>query len=583
MKFFNRFKRRDSQEDLKISKLETNNSNFNNNRNKPVNPFLDPTTSEWWFDSFSKAKYENIVHYNPELTWTKKEENKLLTKLNLTVMLMVSLMFFGFHINKASFGDALRGGMAYDVDMQSSRYSMNGDSFDYGDDEDIVRYNSGDTSYGAALTVQTDAQRVMYAERACQIILAIPSVLVAKKIGPHIWLPIILCIYCALGGLSSLINETATAIGIRAAMGGVGAGFIPSCVLYLSYFYTSDQLAMRLACLWIVKTVADIFSGYLAYATDRVEYSPKPTAIDGWQLLFVAEGLVPLLGAIIIAFFLPPSLTEKKKWQREILTEHEKEIQVNSVLRDDPSKGLSSRHKAVSLMEIIKSIFDFDLYPIYFIALIAFIPFDTYETYLLLCIRQFMTIRQSIVRFSFRMPWRILYMAFLVSITKISENLNERTLVSLIFPLWQLPLLGVMTWWRKTLYDEWGSALVVSLALAAPNIIAILQSWVSRNSGSNGKRAISAAMFMMFIDAGYMISSCIYHTKYLPTLKKGSLNLFIIMIITTVVLILTKVYYVARNRMKVNKWSNFTEEEQNSYLVTHGWKGNKTAFYNLAH
>lgn len=583
MNLFNlKNKRRNSQEERKISKLETNDSNFNNSRNKPENPFLDPTTSEWWFNSFSKAQYENLLHYDPELTWTKKEEKKLLRKLNLTVLLMVSLMFFGFHLSKASLADAIRSGMAYDVDMKSSQYIIEDGSLASGYEPDVGRYYSG-ASYGVALTVQTDLQKILYAERSCQIIMAIPSVLVAKKIGPHIWLPIIMCIYCALGALCSLINSTSTAIGIRATMGAIGAGFIPSCVLYLSYFFTSDQLAMRLTCLWVLKTFAEIVSGYVAYATIRINLAPKPYLTNGWELLFVVEGVVPLAGAIIIGFFLPPSLTEKKKWQRELLTEHEKQIQVNSILRDDPSKGLTSRRKHVSILELLKSILDFDLYPIYFISLLAFIPFDTYETYLLLCIRQFSGINDSIARYSFRMPWRILHMVLLVLITKVSEKLKERTIISLVFPLWQLPLLGVMTWWSGTVYEEWESALVVSLALAAPNIIAILQSWVSRNSASTGKRAISAAIFMMFIDAGYMASSVVYKTSQLPTLKDGNLSLFIIMLVLVVLMVLTKVYYVVRNKMKKNKWNKLSEREQMSYLETKGWKDNKTGFYQLAH
>lgn len=493
---------------------------------------------------------------------------------------MVGLMFFGFQLNKVNLADAVRGGMPYDLNTDIYTYTADG-LRGYGElSEPQIYFASGSAAFGQALTVANDIKKILYAERACQIGFAIPSVLVGKKIGYHIWLPVILSIYCTLGAMCALFNMTSTAIGIRAAMGAVGAGFIPSCVVYLSYFYTSNQLAMRLACLWVIRTIAEIFSGYLIFACVRIELTPGRWIMEGWRFLFLMEGVVPLIGTIIIAFFLPASLSQKHKWQREILSEREKEIQVNSILRDDPSKGLSNNHSFVSVSEFLKSLFDFDLYPVYFIALIAFIPFDTYETYLLLCIRRF-NIYSSIAAYSFRMPWRFTHMVLLLSITKISEIINERSLLSLFFPFWQLPLLGVMTWWPRTIYSSIGSYVICSLALASPNIIAILQSWVSRNSASNEKRAISAALFMMFIDAGYMISSIIYNTDQLPTLKNGSLSLFIIIIILIVLLVITKIYYVMRNRSKIRKYEN--DPHQFEHLTARGWKGNKTTFFQFSH
>lgn len=553
-----------------LNTLETNDKQLKRHN---TNPFLDASISEWWFSSYANVQYENIQYFNPRTMWERKEENRALRKLDLTVMIMVGLMFFGFQLNKLNLADAVRGGMAYDIDLDTYTYRPQ--------DSGPERYfSSGSAAFGVALTISPDIHNILYAERACQIAFAIPSVLIGKKIGLHIWLPVILSIYCALGALCALFNSTSTAIGIRAGMGAVGAGFIPSCVLYLSYFYTANQLAMRLACLWVIKTIAEIFSGYLIFACVRIELTPGPWIMEGWRFLFLMEGVVPLAGTIIIAFFLPASLSQKHKWQREILTERQKEIQINSLLRDDPSKGLSNNHSFGSISEFVKSILDYDLYPIYFIALIAFIPFNTYETYLLLCIRRF-RYYTSIVGYSFRMPWRITHMILLLSITKISQFANERTLISMIFAIWQLPLICFMIWWPGSIYSSLGSYIVCSLALAAPNIIAILQSWVFRNSASNTKRAISAALFMMFIDAGYMISSVIYKADYLPNLKRGSFFLFIIIIILILLLALTKLYYVKRNKSKLRKYNQDPQQSEN--LTANGWKGNKTEFFQFSH
>ncbi|CCH43209.1 putative transporter [Wickerhamomyces ciferrii] len=557
----------------------------NNPKSKCPNPFLDSKQGEYWLQRYSSSKYENIIYYDPTLKWTAKEEKKLLNKLNLTIMVVLSFMWLGFFINKSNFQDAVRAGMPYDIDMNIYVYNGSTSISNFKPERSTTRGSSYLSSayVGEALTVSSDTTTVEYIERATQIIFAIPSVLVAKKIGPDIWLPILLCVYCALGCWQAAFNQTSVAMGIKGAMGAVGAGFIPSTVLYLSYFFTADQLAMRLACLWIFRTLAEIITGYLIYACIRIEYAPK-YVMDGWRFAFMIEGVVTFVGALICSFFLPRCLSKKQKWQPEILTEREKEIQINSILRDDPSKGVTNNTSIGGAKEVVKSLLDFDLYPLYAIGLVALIPYSCYEVYLLFVIKQWIFFHQSIAQYSLRTIWRIILIIFITPVTKISEVLNERSLVCLVFfGIWQIPLTAVMTWWEKSISDYWGSYPVVILALGAPNIIAILQSWVSRNSGSNTKRAISSALFMMFFDAGYMISKNVYKFHQLPRLREGSLYNFIIILILCVLLVATKGYYIIRNKMKLRNWENLNESDQDNYLAKNGWLGNRTSFFQYSH
>lgn len=80
------------------------------------------------------------------------------------------------------------------------------------------------------------------------------------------------------------------------------AGFIPDVILYLSYFYTTSEMTIRLSAFWTVKYIADIFSSFLAFFILRMR---NVQGHSGWRWLFLFEGLMTLTIGIISFFRMP--------------------------------------------------------------------------------------------------------------------------------------------------------------------------------------------------------------------------------------------------------------------------------------
>lgn len=99
--------------------------------------------------------------------------------------------------------------------------------------------------------------------------------------------------------LSTVSNSSSMLhyIGLLTRLRGVlEGGFIPDVILYLSYFYKSKELPVRLSFFWGAYAVTFIISAFLAFGILRLR---GVNGLTGWQWLFALEGaLTALIGVI---------------------------------------------------------------------------------------------------------------------------------------------------------------------------------------------------------------------------------------------------------------------------------------------
>lgn len=509
------------------------------------NPFLDPELAQFYRDLYEKSQYECRHHFDPEFTWEEEEEKKLLWRLEFKVALWACIMFMGLQLDRGNIGQALSDNMLTDLKMTTNDYNL--------------------------------GQTLFLVSFLCA---ELPSQLISKKIGPDRWIPIQITLWSIVALLQSLLSGKSSFLVCRVLLGVLEGGFIPDTVLWLSYFYTSKELPFRLSLFWTSLSITQIIASLLAFGLLRMR---GVNGWEGWRWLFLIEGLFTFIIGIAAFFLMPASPVQTKTWFRPNgwFTEREEKIVVNRILRDDPSKGDMHNRQAVTLKMIWRTVADYDLWPLYLTGMIAYIPMSTPSSYLTLTLRSlgFSPFNTNLLT----IPSNVVHIVFLLIITWATEKFDERSLITCIQPLWMIPCLGVLTWWKGSLDNVWGTYSVLVVLLSAPYIHAILVAWCSRNSNTVSTRTLSSAVYNMFAQAGGIIASNIYRKDDAPKYHRGNKVLFSLAWLSLIILIYTKIYYVWRNKSRDKIWNAMSDEEKSIYRSTTTDKGNKRLDFRFAH
>ncbi|KAJ7718407.1 major facilitator superfamily domain-containing protein, partial [Mycena maculata] len=129
-------------------------------------------------------------------------------------------------------------------------------------------------------------------------------------------------------GSMALINTAARnfggAVAIRFFLGMFEGFFGPSVTIYLTSFYTRGELGKRMATWYSSAAISGAFSGLLAYGVFHAD-----GAFAGWKILFIIEGGMTVLVALIAIVVLP-----NYPQQAAFLTPFEKEVAVMRLLKD---------------------------------------------------------------------------------------------------------------------------------------------------------------------------------------------------------------------------------------------------------
>ncbi|KAE9366618.1 MFS general substrate transporter [Stipitochalara longipes BDJ] len=509
------------------------------------NPFLDPDVAEHWSIVYEKSRYECRSEFDPAFTWTEEEEKKLVRRLDWRVCLWACIMFFGLQVDRGNLVQAVSDNLLVDLKMNTNDY------------------NFGNTIFLFSF-----------------LLAELPSQLVSKKIGPDRWIPTQITLWSIVAMSQCAIKGKTGFYATRSMLGLLEGGFIPDIVLWLSYFYTSRELPIRLSYFWTTLSATTIVTSLLAFALLHMR---GVAGWAGWRWLFLIEGLITLTVGLSSFFMMPASAVQTKAWFRPNgwFTEREIKIVVNRVLRDDPSKGDMHNRQAVTPRRLWNAAKDYDLWPLYAIGLVAYIPQSPVTNYITLTLKSlgFSTFNTNLLT----IPSSVAHIITLIIITRLSEWFNERTLVSMLQPLWTLPCLIALRWWPGSLHQAWGTYALVSVLLSYPYCHAILVAWTSKNSNNVGARSVSAALYNMSVQLGNICANFIYRTDDKPLYHRGNTNLVIINILSIALFLFTKAYYIWRNKQKARVWNALTPEQQRDYKINTKLEGSRRLDFKFAH
>ncbi|KAH7329788.1 major facilitator superfamily domain-containing protein [Rhizoctonia solani] len=506
--------------------------------------------------------------FDPKATWTEAEERCLVRKVDKRIMVWCCVMFFALQLDRGrEYFAALSDNLLKDLGLNTNDY------------------NNG--------------QMIFYLSFMCA---ELPSQLISKRLGPDVWLPIQLVLWSIVAMSQCRLNSRGSFFTTRCLLGLLEGGFIPDMILFLSYFYKGNELPVRLSFFWMSYTFTNISGALLGYGILRMRRGIH--GWEGWRYLFLIEGAMTAAIGVFSFFWLPASPTQTKGLLRGKdgwFNEREEVIMVNRILRDDPSKGGMHNRQALHLSDFWASITDYDNWGIYLIGICAYIPPAPPTAYMTLTLRNlgFNTFNSNLLT----IPYSVLFMINNFLITQLSRITKERSIVSSLGNIWQLPLLIALSILPDTT-NAWIRYALLTLLLGYPYAHPIIVGWNSQNSNTVRTRTVgfsysqqqnsppslsqttnqvSAALYNIFVQAGNIISTHIYNDDDKPFYHKGNKVLVGITVWNIILFYLVKLYYIQRNKWKAARWDVMSTEERAHYLETTTDKGNKRLDFVFVH
>lgn len=129
----------------------------------------------------------------------------------------------------------------------------------------------------------------------------VPSNLVLKKFTPSRWLAFITVSWGLIATLSGITQSFGGMVACRLLLGAVEGGLFPGLAIYLTFFYTKRELALRIGYLFVSSAIAGSTGGLLAYA---IGFMDGIAGLKGWRWILIIEGMPTVFLGIAVFWWL---------------------------------------------------------------------------------------------------------------------------------------------------------------------------------------------------------------------------------------------------------------------------------------
>ncbi|BEJ12040.1 hypothetical protein CspHIS471_0205000 [Cutaneotrichosporon sp. HIS471] len=239
---------------------------------------LDPEHGSKVDEIFKETASEAPYVYRPGT----EEERLLVRKIDIRLFPMLWVMFCMNYLDRTNIGNAKVGGMAHDLKLTSSQYSLILSIF-------FVGY----------------------------LLWEVPSNMMLSRSTPRIFVPTLMVVWGAMCIAVAGIHNLGGMVAFRFVLGLVEAGFFPGIMLVISCWYKPEEMSKRVAGLYSATMMSGAFGGLLAGGL--IEGMEGIRGIRGWKWMFIIEGIMTVVIAFAGYIVLPnyplttPWLTEDEK------------------------------------------------------------------------------------------------------------------------------------------------------------------------------------------------------------------------------------------------------------------------------
>src|SRR5664280_2850336 len=162
-------------------------------------------------------------------------------------------------------------------------------------------------------------------------IFGVPSNLILQRVGPRLWIGLIMISWGLISGLFAFTRTSAMFYALRLLLGVAEAGFYPGIILYLTYWFPTQRYAKVTAVFVSAIPMAGIFgnplSGWImAHLQERI-------GLHGWQWMFILEAVPALVLGLVTLRYLDDGI-RSARW----LTEEEKQVLERNIALNQAGK-----------------------------------------------------------------------------------------------------------------------------------------------------------------------------------------------------------------------------------------------------
>lgn len=134
------------------------------------------------------------------------------------------------------------------------------------------------------------------------ILSEVPSNLVLKKLRPSRYIAFITVSWGLIATLTGIVQNFGGLVACRLLLGLVEGGLFPGMAVYLTFFYTKRELALRIGYLFVSAALAGACGGLLAFGIGHMD---GVAGQRGWRWILIIEGLPTVVLGIATFWILP--------------------------------------------------------------------------------------------------------------------------------------------------------------------------------------------------------------------------------------------------------------------------------------